>query len=69
MRKGKENALKLMQDKTAEAKLSRHIKLSLNKMTPTNYEKLKDKINELSLGSVVHCRDLVTGIFDKAWSE
>ena len=35
-------------------------------MTLTNYEKLKDKINELSLGSVVNCRDLVTCIFDKA---
>ena len=55
-----------MEDKSAEAKISRQIKMNLNKMTPTNYEKLKDKINELSLGSIVNCRDLVAGIFDKA---
>lgn len=45
------------------------IKITLNKLTPNNFDKLKEQLLEIGKQSLSNLTLLTSGIFDKAWSE
>lgn len=45
------------------------IKMTLNKLTPNNFDKLKEQLVEIGKQSLSTLNLLTIGIFDKAWSE
>ena len=45
------------------------IKITLNKFTPNNFDKLKEQLLDIGKQSLSNLTLLTSGIFDKAWSE
>ena len=56
-------------EKTEDEAIRRTIKITLNKLSPANFEKLKEQLLELSKQSDDNLRLMSQGIFDKAWSQ
>jgi hypothetical protein len=67
--KAKQHTERRLAEVAEDVKLKRKVKITLNKLAPTNFDKLKVELSEI----IKHGRDLVKElaqlIFDKAWSE
>jgi len=60
---------KLKQEKSREEKVSRQIKITLNKLTPTNFERLKEQLLEIAKEDTNNLKLLAEGVFHKACME
>ncbi|CAG9326368.1 unnamed protein product [Blepharisma stoltei] len=69
IQKAREHTAKLKENKEEEEKIKRTIKVTLNKLSPSNLEKLRDQLMDIGKSSPSSLQILVAGIFDKAWSE
>lgn len=69
MTKAKIYKAKLTGTKEDHEKIKRNIKITLNKLSPTNLDKLKEQLLEIGKESVNSLIFLVQCIFEKAWSE
>lgn len=69
MMKAREYKARLSKPIEEREKIKRKIKITLNKLTPTNVEKLKTQLLALAQESLDSLDLLAEGIFDKAWAE
>jgi translation initiation factor 4G len=67
--KALENTLKLTKDKEENEKIRRKIKITLNKLSPSNCEKLQVELVEYAKSSRDNLVFLIENVFEKAWSE
>jgi hypothetical protein len=60
---------RITSDKTEDEAIRRTIKISLNKLSPANFDKLKEQLLEISKQNEGNLKLMSQGIFDKAWSQ
>ena len=65
----KKQTERIKADKTEDEAIRRTIKITLNKLSPANFDKLKEQLLEISKQNEDNLRLMSQGIFDKAWSQ
>lgn len=65
----KKQTERIKADKSEDEAIRRTIKITLNKLSPANFDKLKEQLLDISKQSDDNLRLMAQGIFDKAWSQ
>lgn len=67
--KAKAHTERRLAEVAEDVKLKRKVKITLNKLAPTNFDKLKVELSEIIKNGRDLVKELAQLIFDKAWSE
>jgi hypothetical protein len=67
--KAKQHTERRLAEVAEDVKLKRKVKITLNKLAPTNFDKLKAELSEIIKNGRDLVKELAQLIFDKAWSE
>mmetsp|Transcript_12208 Transcript_12208/g.23152 ORF Transcript_12208/g.23152 Transcript_12208/m.23152 type:complete len:674 (+) Transcript_12208:2529-4550(+) len=67
--KAKQHTERRLAEVAEDVKLKRKVKITLNKLAPTNFDKLKVELCEIIKNGRDLVKELAQLIFDKAWSE
>jgi len=59
----------MKKDQAEQEKIKRRVKITLNKLSPNNLERLQTQLAGTAKESYINLHCLVSGIFEKAWAE